>query len=225
MGKVASLKIRMFAGEKTPAKAAFLLILMKKCNTNKGANSSEASVINNTISPRCTIENNQQTVNYIYLNKLSYEADTTNGIGAIYNYDSTETITLQNIAYQNPITGGDAVYMARVMLFIDVDDDGSGKMHTTHNNNNNQLVEKKPEFNLYPNPNNGNMTLEYLIEGKESGLITIYDVSGRLVKQQTLNPENQIAIITAEELSAGAYYYIITIAESKVKSDKLIIIK
>ena len=37
MGKVASLKIRMFAGEKTPAKAAILLNLMKKCNINKGA--------------------------------------------------------------------------------------------------------------------------------------------------------------------------------------------
>ena len=36
MEKVASLKIRMFAGEKTPAKASFLLTLMKKCNTNKG---------------------------------------------------------------------------------------------------------------------------------------------------------------------------------------------
>ena len=189
-------------------------------------NSSEARAINDAITPRCTIENNQQTVNSIYLNKLSYEADTTNGKGAIYNYDSTETVSLQTIAYQNPITGGDAVYMARVMLFIDMDDDdGASRMHTTHNNNNNQQVEKKPKFNLYPNPNNGNMTLEYLIEGKESGLITIYDVSGRLVKQQTLNPENNLVIIIAQELSAGAYYYTITIADSKIKSDKLIIIK
>ncbi len=36
MEKVVSLKIRMFAGEKTPAKAAFLLTLKKKYNTNKG---------------------------------------------------------------------------------------------------------------------------------------------------------------------------------------------
>ena len=40
MEKVASLKVRMFAGEKTPAKASFLLALKrkKKCNTNKGGN-------------------------------------------------------------------------------------------------------------------------------------------------------------------------------------------
>ena len=87
-----------------------------------------------------------------------------------------------------------------------------------------QLTDAK-DFKLYPNPNDGNMTLEYSIDGKESGLFTIYDVSGRLVKQQSLNPENNLAIITAEELSAGAYYYTVTIADRKVKSDKLIIIK
>ena len=36
MEKVASLKVRMFAGEKTPAKASFLLTLKKKRNTYKG---------------------------------------------------------------------------------------------------------------------------------------------------------------------------------------------
>ena len=76
---------------------------------------------------------------------------------------------------------------------------------------------------LYPNPNNGNMTLEYNLNG--TGLFTIYDVSGRLIKQQLLTSENTTATINAAELDAGVYLYEIKVNDKKVKIDKLIIIK
>ena len=88
-----------------------------------------------------------------------------------------------------------------------------------------EVTKLSDDFKLYPNPNNGSMTLEYKLTSTETATFIIYDVSGRLVKQQTLSSENKTAIINAFELDAGAYYYDIKVGESKVKSDKLIIIK
>lgn len=56
-------------------------------------------------------------------------------------------------------------------------------------------------------------------------LFAIYDVSGRLVKQQAFMSDNHSLIINAGELNAGAYYYKVTVGETKVKTDKLIILK
>jgi len=70
-----------------------------------------------------------------------------------------------------------------------------------------------------------NMILNYSINTTETGLFTIYDVSGRLVKQQEFMPDNHSLIINEGELNAGAYYYKVTVGDTKVKGDKLIIIK
>ncbi len=69
------------------------------------------------------------------------------------------------------------------------------------------------------------MILVYSINESETGLFTIYDVSGRLVKQQTFISENKTITINANALNAGAYYYEIKVGDYKVKSDKLVIIK
>ena len=88
-----------------------------------------------------------------------------------------------------------------------------------------EIAEDKMHFNLYPNPNNGNMVLEYQIQTNDSGVLSIYDVSGRLVNQKTLNSANNKVNIDATSLNAGAYYYNILVNGNKVKADKLIILK
>ncbi len=88
-----------------------------------------------------------------------------------------------------------------------------------------ELTVDKMHFKLYPNPNNGNMVLEYKIGENETGLITIYDITGRMVKQEKLNAENKTLLIHANELNAGTYYYEIKVGDKKVKLDKLVIIK
>ena len=78
---------------------------------------------------------------------------------------------------------------------------------------------------IYPNPNNGNFMVNYNLVGAEKAFFTIYEVSGRQVMQQTLNPENKIGVINAEDLSAGVYYYEFVINGGETKTNKLIIIK
>ncbi len=186
------------------------------------ADTTSAEFVNQNIYPKCTSEENKQLANAIYLNKAKNDSDTTKT--EHYEYDSTEVFQLNNVAYQNPMTGGAAVYQSRAMLFIDILDEVleiSSKSLVIHNSE----ATKNHGFKLYPNPNNGNFTLEYDIEDTSVGVFYLYDLSGRLVKYQVLNSQNKIETINATELNAGAYYYLIKIGDNKVKTDKLIIVK
>ena len=69
------------------------------------------------------------------------------------------------------------------------------------------------------------MTLEYKLVTDESATFEIYDVAGRLVKQQLLNAQNTIANIDATILNAGVYYYKIKTENKQEKAEKLVIVK
>jgi len=78
----------------------------------------------------------------------------------IREFSSSDSSTLLNIAIQNPLINGDAVYSARVMLNINPDD----------YNNSNRMSESDTEEEpvskntVYPNPNDGTMSLSYYID-------------------------------------------------------------
>ncbi len=86
-------------------------------------------------------------------------------------------------------------------------------------------IEKTSQYKLYPNPNDGNMTLEYFLENSETAIFSIYSVDGRLITQQTLNAQNTSLVIDETVLDAGVYYYVIKEGDKNTKEDKLIIIK
>ncbi len=169
------------------------------------------------------MEDNRKTVNSIYLNKLLYERDTTHGVGNLYKFTDGEKNELLNVAYQNPLLGGNSVYQARVLLWIEVPDTATvsqnrAPIHRTEK-------PKQSNFKLYPNPNNGSMTLEYALEGSNNAIFSIYSMDGKLVKQQALNSDNKTASIDAGTLNAGVYYYTVKEGDKNTKADKLIIVK
>ena len=179
---------------------------------------------NENLVPISTVDTNRQDYNRTYIDKLIYEKDTLNPPGVTYIYDSAEIYRLNKIAHQNPIMGGEAVYQARTALWIDVHDDKTIdpikrlKQHGVHQ-------EKPYTFKLYPNPNNGNMTLEYKLEEKETGVFGIYSIQGKAIKKYTLNISNTSITIDQSQLAAGAYFWGVKVNEKLVKMDKLIIIK
>jgi len=88
-----------------------------------------------------------------------------------------------------------------------------------------EITGDKMHFKLYPNPNNGNMVLEYKIGDNETGAIEIYDLTGKMIKSNTFSSTNSSLSIDATNLEAGMYYYEINVDGNKMKTDKLIIIK
>src|SRR3984885_16112692 len=70
----------------------------------------------------------------------------------------------------------------------------------------NQAVIDSITFNLYPNPNKGNFTIEYDL-GKESGSMVIYNVIGLKIGEYLLNLPKGIMTFNDSKLSEGVYFY------------------
>ncbi len=61
-------------------------------------------------------------------------------------------------------------------------------------------------MNVYPNPSNGNFTLEFSVEGSSTTNLSIYDLSGRLAHQETINGSGNIVYsLSLTNLPAGTY--------------------
>jgi hypothetical protein len=89
----------------------------------------------------------------------------------------------------------------------------------------NEIGKKERKIKLYPNPNNGNMQLDYSLNEGEAGILKIMDVTGKLVASYVLeNSKTNIAISEAA-LQNGVYFYQIIVNGEVVNSDKLVIIK
>ncbi len=81
-------------------------------------------------------------------------------------------------------------------------------------------------FYLYPNPNNGNMILNYgYLTETDNGILTIYDVVGRSTTSYLLDNKATQLQINNDLLNNGTYCYRVTINGMEVKQDKIIIIK
>jgi len=77
---------------------------------------------------------------------------------------------------------------------------------------------------LYPNPNDGNMTLKYQLPTKESASFNLVDLTGRVVYEQTLSAENNKVNLNLE-LPKGMYYYKIIATTGTIKTGSVIIQK
>ena len=78
---------------------------------------------------------------------------------------------------------------------------------------------------LYPNPNDGNMTLEYQLNENEKGLFIIYDVTGKQLQSYNFNAGSSQLSINADTLHAGVYLYDVFINNVKAKTDRIVIVK
>jgi hypothetical protein len=178
-----------------------------------------ANNVNSAIITNNTLEQNEKTVNDLILRKL---------IDPNYVYIADDTSILYSIAVQCPIAGGNAVYQARNLLMsienkvIEFKDNCNEKSKRYNVKN---AVEINQTFKLSPNPNNGNMVLEYSLAENEKGLIAIYDLKGELITQYALNNSVNKLAINREELNNGIYFYKIIINNKIVKTDKIVIIK
>jgi hypothetical protein len=78
---------------------------------------------------------------------------------------------------------------------------------------------------LYPNPNNGNMQFDYLLEQGDLGELIIYNTIGQLVTKYPLTEGTHSLQISEAALENGVYFYQQIINGKPVLSDRLVIIK
>ncbi|MBL0328689.1 MAG: T9SS type A sorting domain-containing protein [Bacteroidetes bacterium] len=78
---------------------------------------------------------------------------------------------------------------------------------------------------LYPNPNNGVMTLECNLLDTENGKLTIYDITGKFIRTYTLANGTKQLTVDAQLLEAGIYLYDVIVDGKKIEINKFAIIK
>lgn len=80
-------------------------------------------------------------------------------------------------------------------------------------------------FSVYPNPNNGRMTITYDLKEGESGELQIYTAMGELVMKRTLTMESSITEIDVLDISSGMYLLDIQINGEHRLTERLSILK
>ncbi len=87
------------------------------------------------------------------------------------------------------------------------------------------IIDPKRSFNLYPNPNNGSMTMTYDLGKDAEGSMNLYDVTGKLINTYNLSNTTGSIDINEDQLHNGIYFYCILVEGIKVNTNKIVIIK
>lgn len=88
----------------------------------------------------------------------------------------------------------------------------------------NELSMPQVNANIYPNPNNGNFTLNYYLTTPKA-VLYVRDVTGRLVYSQNVNGMSGKETIDVSSLNAGIYYWELSAANEISANGKLSVIK
>ncbi len=177
------------------------------------------------------IDQNQKIVNFLLMKLIKNN---------FFSFTNVEKNALYSIANKCPLSDGNAVYQSRAILciasnsFIQFNDSCSGGNDDSTivggrmANNEGFSLNKKKELNsflLFPNPNNGNMSLLYTLITTENAEVKIFDVTGKLIYKSNINNQNNRAEINVDGIKEGIYYYKIENGNTTLKADKLVIIK
>jgi len=175
----------------------------------------------NAIVPVNNVEANLQTAAQGFLTYLITDTLT-----------PTQVATVRVLANKCPDWDGDAVYEARALLSmydtagtVYSDSCHSGGGHRPIKNNSTETSLSTATFNLYPNPNNGNFTLQYDLGTNSSGNVKIYNTLGEMVGEYTLDNSEGKMNISNSGLSNGVYLWKLYTNNQVIKFGKVIIIK
>ncbi len=159
-----------------------------------------------------TVNHNRITVGTIYLNTWALDS---------YELTEVQSRTLTDLAYLDPYTNGDAVYMARVMMNINPDDE----------NNESKAMQQKPKqivkanaVHVYPNPAKETITITFDQAISNDGTFEIWNIMGSKILSNTIPKNYTEQKVDVSNLISGIYFYIIKVNGEKFSSGKLTII-
>ena len=149
-----------------------------------------AYLLNESVVPSNLIEENSRGVNKIV---------STQNRDSIY-LSNDQKLILIPIAYQSPLIGGEAVFRARTLLGIDMEESQAAERIKSPNSN------LSSRFNIAPNPNRGEFNLTYYLQEGESAEVTITDAEGRFIGYKLLNSVISSAQFNLTDKQNGIYF-------------------
>ncbi len=132
-----------------------------------------------------------------------------------------------SIANQCPITGGQAVYVARG-LYETIeptiyDDEAICQAIGISQKTEAQDAETNGSFTIMPNPATNTIALVHNFRNYEHAEAVLYDVTGRVVQQKTLT--NTSTELDVRSLITGVYWCQLIVNNQTVTAQKIVIIR
>jgi len=129
---------------------------------------------------------------------------------------------LGEVRWGSPWEGGDAVYIARNMLNLDMDAIEADFAKAPPK----QFADVAPSnAKLYPNPAKDEVMIEFDNRLNTSAVFEIFNFEGLKIIDILLNKGNQYISVSTKNLKAGLYMYRISDNERIIAKDKLLIVK
>ncbi len=163
--------------------------------------------LNESIADTAIYVSNEKIVNGIYLTTLAQDSTT---------LDTAQADSLYAVAIQCPEEGGPAVYRARSLYaLIELSDfdtlsclPAAFSVHSRPREMPVSLRDKTPEFQVFPNPNQGRFTIKYQLE--RDGILVMTDMLGRPAFTRPMYSLVSRMNVTTSEFKPGCYYLYIT---------------
>ncbi len=134
--------------------------------------------------------------------------------------DSTMILNLTNIAYQYPLAGGEAVYWARAILHLDIEDIGISLRKRPKGE-----VKNASYSIIYPNPAKDIINFRTTIETNSNSILEIKDEYGRAIKLVEMNKGIHELSIPIIEMPNGIYFYSLKSENKVLDFGRFVIIK
>lgn len=166
------------------------------------------------------VEYNEKVINEIYLTSIL------KGNGS---FTSEQLQTLQSVAQQCPLSGGNAVYRARSMYGLVAEvwyNDEANCEAAGYNWEEKQTPVQLTGYNLVPNPAKDNVSLIYPIQESATDLvIELVDVLGKVVYSTPIDGRWGQYDINISQLSEGLYFCRVRNAHTNLYTTKLVVTK
>ena len=185
--------------------------------------------LNNSINSSNTLEMNMKQVNGYQLKWIC---------GGIDSLTQLEQDSLGVLAKMCPFVGGTAVYKARSIYHeiepIDLDDivvcNAAGVYKNGNTTEDEEIIDPlllqaldNKELNIYPNPANTQITVDYSLNLNEEGMLVMYDMLGREYMRTSLLANVSRVTINISSLPKGLYLCKYMVNNSYRSTKKLVI--
>lgn len=175
-------------------------------NSNDYAN---ALLLNNELQPGLLMEANSQFLNEVVIK----------GAGDTITYDSLQKATMLSIAWQHPTAGGEAVYRARAILNLDLDDS-----YLPYRKAYTRPYQEQESITVFPNPGNGKVYISFSNEEIQVSDLWVFSTFGKQLGYVQSKVKNGNAYFDLSYLPSGIYLLKIK-ANETMKVTKLIVLK
>jgi hypothetical protein len=180
-----------------------------------------ATAANSSAPVVSAIEQKQQRANELV---LKYMNDRN------YVFTDNEKTELKNIANEC-LAKGDYVTYARNLVDVFThttilyEDECLAEANASRKKKFTSDVIAQTSFNLFPNPNNGTMQLDYKLGSYSTAKFNLFDITGKLIDSKSMETNEGSLYINEQNLKNGVYFYTILVGEKNIKTDKIVIIK